>query len=82
MLEPILLFAQDVDRYNRGLGYFQWGLTGVGIAIILLGVGLASSKPKDPQQQSSALVRWSSLGICSAIGLGVIAYAWLGFGPQ
>jgi multisubunit Na+/H+ antiporter MnhB subunit len=80
MLEQFILLAQNTPRYNRGLAFFQWGITGVGIAIIILGLGLAFSKTKDPQRQTSPTVRWISLGICGVIGLGIIGYAWFGFG--
>lgn len=79
MPEQFLLLAQDTARYNRGLAFFQWGLTGVGIVMIMLGLGLALSKSKDPQKETSPTVRWISFGVCAAIGLGIIGYAWFGF---
>ena len=79
MLEQFILLAQNAARYNRGLTFFQWGLTGVGIAIIILGLGIAFSKAKDPQKQTSPTVRWISLVICGLSGLAIIGYAWLGF---
>ncbi len=79
MFELVILLAQNTTRYNRGLSIFQLGLTGAGIAIIILGAGLFFAKTKDPQKQTSTAVRWISLGACSLIGLAIIAYAWLAF---
>jgi ATP/ADP translocase len=36
----IVLLAQDTARYNRGLSFFQWGLTGMGVSVIMVGVAL------------------------------------------
>lgn len=79
MLENIILFAQDTTRYNHGLSYFQWGLTGVGVSIIGLGAILFFAKPKEGASQSSPATRLIALIVCLAIGLGVIGYGWLGF---
>ena len=79
MLEQFILLAQNTGRYNRGLAFFQWGITGVGVGIIILGLGLAFSRTKDPEKQTSPAVRWISLAICALIGSAIIGYAWLGF---
>ena len=71
------LLAQ-IDRFNRGLSIFQWGLTGVGVAILLGAVALLFQKPsKDAASVSATTQRVVGI-IVAALGLGVIAYGWLG----
>jgi len=79
MLPQLILLAQDTARFNRGQSIFQLGLTGVGVAIIIMGAALCFSKPKDPEKATSPAVKWTALGVCGLLGLGIIAYAWLGF---
>jgi hypothetical protein len=79
VLKQVVLFALNTARYNRGLSFFQWGLTAFGVGIILVGAGLFFSKAKDAQRQPPPMVRWIAITVCGLIGLGIIGYAWLGF---
>ena len=78
-LEDLVLQAVDTARYNRGILIFQLGLSTVGIAVIMIAAGLCFHKPKDAAPKISSGVRWTALIILGAIGVGIIAYAWLGF---
>ena len=81
MFEQLIYLAVDTARYNRGLASVQWGLTAVGISIILVGAGLSFSKTKDGERKTSPALRWISMVLCGLIGLGIIAYGWLAFSP-
>ena len=76
------LIAQDADRYNRGLQIFQWGVTGVGIAVLVAAAAMLLQKPK-PGASSGAVTAQRVVGVVLAvIGLGIVAYAWIGFSPM
>ena len=81
MLEQLIYLAVDTARYNSGVAIMQWSLTAVGIGIILVGVGLSFSKTKDGEKKTSPALRWISMVLCGLVGLGIIAYGWLGFAP-
>jgi hypothetical protein len=72
------LLAQQA-RYDRGLSIFKWGMTGVGIAILIGAAGILFSKSRQASKESSPTVKRIAAAILGAIGLGVIGYAWLGF---
>jgi hypothetical protein len=78
MLAELVLLAQDTARYNRGLETFQWGQTASGVGILVMGVGLFFSKGT-ADHPTSPVVRWIAFILCGGVGLGIIAYAWLGF---
>ena len=76
------LFAQNADRFNRGLSIFQMGMTGVGVAILIVAAVALFQKPK-PDASPSATTAQRVVGIIlAAVGVGIIAYAWLGFSPM
>jgi hypothetical protein len=74
----LILLAQQ-SRYDRGLSIFQWGLTGVGVAILLAAAGVIFSRSKDPAKQRSPVVKAIAAVVFLALGFGIIGYAWLGF---
>lgn len=74
----LILLAQQ-SRYERGLSIFQWGLTGVGVAILLTAAGVVFSRSEDPAKQMSPVVKAIVAVVFAALGFGIIGYAWLGF---
>ena len=72
------LFAQQA-RYDRGLSIFKWGITGVGIAILIGAIGILLSKPQEASKEMSPTGRRIAAVIIGALGLGVIGYGWLAF---
>ena len=78
ILHAVILLAQQ-DRFDRGLAMFQWGLTMAGAGILVVALGILFSKPKKDAKDTSPAVKFLAATIAGAVGLGVIAYAWLGF---
>ncbi|MBC8873679.1 MAG: hypothetical protein H8E44_29935 [Planctomycetes bacterium] len=77
-MHDLILLAQQ-SRYDRGLSIFQWGLTAVGVAILLAAAGVIFSRSKDPAKQMSPVVKAIAAVVFAALGFGIIGYAWLGF---
>ena len=77
-MQYLMSFAQQA-RYERGLSIFQWGLTGVGVAILLAAAGVVFSRSKDSEKQMSPVVRIVAALVFLALGFGIIGLAWLGF---
>ena len=76
-LEGAVLLAQQ-GRYERGLAFFRWGVTGVGVAILIAALGVFFSKGKDPEKEMAPAMKLVATIVLGAVGLGVIGYAWFG----
>ena len=74
----LILLAQQ-DRFDRGLSMFRWGITLAGVGILVVAVGLMFSKSKGDAKEMSPATKVIAAGIVAAVGLGLIAYAWLIF---
>ncbi len=74
----VQLFAQQA-RYDNGLAMFKWGLTMTGVGILVAAAGLMFSKSKGQPNEMSPTTKLIAGAIVAAIGLAVIAYAWLAF---
>ncbi len=69
-MQYLMSFAQQA-RYERGLSIFQWGLTGVGVAILLAAAGVVFSKSKDSARQMSPAVKAIAALVFLALGFGI-----------
>jgi hypothetical protein len=70
------------NRFNRGLSIFQWGITLVGVAVLLAAAFALLQRPKQGASRAAhAVQRIAGIGL-AILGLGIIAYAWLGFSPM
>ena len=76
----LVLLAQQ-DRFERGQSIFQWGLTmaGAGILMAAIGILFSKSKAKEGAQETPPAVKFLAAAVIAAVGIGLIAYAWLGF---
>ena len=80
MIAFVILFAQQ-KRFDRGQAMFQWGLTmaGTGILIAAVGILFSKSKAKEGAKETPPAVKFLAAAVIAAVGIGLIAYAWLGF---
>jgi hypothetical protein len=75
----VFLLAQDTARYNRGLAFFQWGLTLFGFGLLVVAAGVLFQKPKEEGRELSRTTRQIVAGVLAVVGVGIMGYAWLGF---
>ena len=79
VFRAISLFAQQA-RFDRGMTIFKWGVTGVGVAVLILAVAVVLSKKPASDSKELAPTTKRIVGIVlGVIGLGIIAFAWLAF---
>ena len=76
------LFAQDATQYNRGLSIVQWGMTAVGVGMLVVAAGVLLSKPKPNGSGLPTAIQRVVGSILVVAALAIIAYAWLGFSPM
>jgi hypothetical protein len=69
MLRDIALLAVDKAAYNEALNGFQWSVSLVGVAVLILGISMLFSKHKVV-----------GLIFCM-VGSGIAIYPWMAFAP-
>lgn len=72
----MVVLAQDTQMMNEGGRQMRWGMTGVGVGILIVAFGVLFSKSK-----SSMGMQWIQrvIGfILAVLGIAAIAYAWIG----
>ena len=79
MLDLIGSTAILGQSYSNSLSGFQWGITAVGVGLIVMGAGLAFAKPKPSGKPTSPAVKWIGVSLPVLLGVGTIIYAWVGF---
>ena len=79
MNQRALLAAVDTAWYNRGLSIVQWGVTGVGVAMLLVAAVMLLQKAKPDASPTLVRVQRIVGAVLAVVGVGIIAYAWLGF---
>lgn len=78
VIYELILLAQ-LAQHGVGMRMFKWGVTGVGVAILIAAAGVAFSKPKHPKKEMAPAVKVIAALLFAALGCGIIAYAWLAF---
>ena len=73
----LVTLALNADRYNSGVRWFQWSVTGVGAGILMCAAGLLFQKPKPGTSATSIRIQKGTGAVLAVIGVGVIVYAWV-----
>ena len=71
-----MILAQDINRYNSGIRWIQWGTTGVGVGILIVAAATLFSKSKPDTSATNIRIQRIVGVLLTLVGIGFIVYAW------